>query len=56
VLEWFRAQDALHGGAFMLVGENPLSRTNFGCVFPRLILAITKAGSLVGVCGHAVHT
>jgi hypothetical protein len=56
VLEWFRAQDALHGGAFVLVGENPLSRTNFGCVFPRLILAITRAGSLVGVCGHAVHT
>jgi hypothetical protein len=56
VLEWFRTRDELHGPAFVLVGENPLSRTNFGCVFPRLILGITKAGSLVGVCGHAVHT
>jgi hypothetical protein len=56
VLEWFRTRDGLRGTAFVLVGENPLSRTNFGCVFPRLILGITAAGSLVGVCGHAVHT
>jgi hypothetical protein len=56
VLEWFCTRDDLHGLAFVLIGENPLSGTNFGCVFPRLILGITRAGSLVGVCGHAVHT
>jgi hypothetical protein len=56
VLRWFRDQEELHGGGFVLIGENPLSRTNFGCVFPRLLLGITKAGSLVGVCGHAVHS
>jgi hypothetical protein len=56
VLEWFRTRDELHGGAFVIVGDNPLSRTNFGCIFPRLVLGITKAGSLVGVCGHAVST
>ena len=56
VLDWFEAQGELHGNSFVLIGDNPLSPTNFGCVFPRLILRITKAGSLVGVCGHAVHT
>jgi hypothetical protein len=56
VLQWFRTRDEFRVGAFVLVGENPLSRTNFGCVFPRLILGFTKAGSLVGVCGHAVHS
>jgi hypothetical protein len=56
VLEWFRVRDELHGGAFVLIGEDRLSRTNYGCVFPRLVLGITKAGSVVGVCGHAVHT
>jgi hypothetical protein len=56
VLEWFRTRDELHGSMFVLIGENPLSQTNAGCVFPRLILGITKAGSFVGVCGHAVHT
>jgi hypothetical protein len=56
VLNWFRTNDELHGGAFVLIGEIPLSRTNLACIFPRLILGITRAGSLVGVCGHAVHT
>jgi hypothetical protein len=56
VLQWYRSRDELRGGVFVLVGENPLSRTNFGCIFPRLVLGITKAGSLVGVCGQAVHT
>jgi hypothetical protein len=56
VLEWFRTRSELRGGAFVLIGEDRLSQTNFGCVFPRLVLGVTKAGSLVGVCGYAVHT
>lgn len=56
VLAWFRGHEELHGGAFVLVGEDRLSGTNFCCVFPRLVLGITRAGSLVGVCGHAVQT
>jgi hypothetical protein len=38
------------------IGENPLSETNFACAFPRLVLAITQAGSVVGVCSHTIST
>jgi hypothetical protein len=55
VMDWFQTQE-LHGGSFVLIGEDRLSQSNFGCAFPRLVLGITKAGSLVGVCGHAVQT
>jgi hypothetical protein len=56
VLDWFRNRDEFRDAAFVLIGENRLSQTNFGCIFPRLVLGITKAGSLAGVCGHAVNT
>ena len=41
-----------------IVAENPLDddSKNGGCVFPRLALSITPAGSLIGICGSTVHT
>lgn len=57
LIRWFKSQDELFAASFVEVGNgDPLSEVNFGCVFPRLVGAITKAGSLVGVMGHAVHT
>jgi hypothetical protein len=56
VLAWFRDNPELRDGGFVLIGDDPLGPANFGCVFPRLVLGVTSAGSLVGVCGHAVHT
>jgi hypothetical protein len=55
LLAWFQSQEDLHGGAFVMVGEKRLSRQNFGRVFPRLVLGLTRSGSLVGVCGYAVN-
>ena len=31
-------------------------QVNYGWIFPRLALAITRSGSLVGICGEVVHT
>lgn len=42
--------------AYIEIGDHPMSDTNFGCAFPRLLVAVTEAGSLAGVCGYAVHT
>jgi hypothetical protein len=43
--------------SFVEIGDgDTMSEVNFGCVFPRLVVALTKSGSIVGVCGHAVHT
>jgi hypothetical protein len=54
--QFFRSVPEIVGAAYIEIGDHPLSATNFGCVFPRLILAVTEAGSLTGACGYAVHT
>jgi hypothetical protein len=56
VLRWFESRQELHGTSFVMIGEGRLSETNFGCVFPRLVLSVTRLGSVVGLCGHAVKT
>jgi hypothetical protein len=57
LIRWFKSQEELFAASFVEVGNgDPMGEVNFGCVFPRLVGAITKAGSLVGVMGHAVHT
>jgi hypothetical protein len=56
LMSWFEAQEEITAGAFVLVGHGMLGESNFGCVFPRLVVGLTRAGSLVGVCGHAVQT
>ena len=55
-IRWFQSKEELLNGSFVMIGDRSLSDTNFACVFPRLVLGITRSGSLVGVCGHAVHT
>ena len=49
LIRWFDKHDELHGASYIAIGEEPLSQTNFGCVFPRLHVALTHAGSLAGV-------
>jgi hypothetical protein len=56
MMKWFNENELLHGTAFVMIGDDPLDDENAGCVFPRLALGITEAGSLVGICGHVVHT
>jgi hypothetical protein len=58
MIKWFNENELLHGTAFVMIGDDPLDDefTNAGCVFPRLALGLTAAGSLVGICSHVVHT
>jgi hypothetical protein len=56
MIHWFHLQTELHSRVFVRIGEDPLSEENLGCVYPRLALSLTQAGSLVGICGHVVHT
>lgn len=63
MIRWFRAQPELRAPSFVMIGEDPLDggapadeeSENGGCVFPRLALALTKAGSVVGICNYVVH-
>jgi hypothetical protein len=45
---WFRELKELRGPCYVAIGEHPLSETNLACVFPRLHVGLTPAGSLVG--------
>jgi hypothetical protein len=60
MVRWFRSRPELHGPAFVQVGDDPLDdyleSGNGGCVFPRLAVALTAAGSLVGLGGWVVHS
>jgi hypothetical protein len=58
MIKWFHDQEKLHSAAFVMIGDDPLDNEfkNAGCVFPRLALGLTEAGSVVGICGHVVHT
>lgn len=61
MIDWFYKQPELHGQAFVQIGKDPLDEdveeefANGGCVFPRLALAITKAGSIVGSWNRVVE-
>lgn len=59
MIKWFHSQERLHSPVFVEIGDYPLDDEvfgNSGSVFPRLALALTESGSLVGVCGQVVHT
>jgi hypothetical protein len=56
MMRWFHGAGGLHAGSFVMIGETPLGGPNAGCVHPRLALALTEAGSLVGIGGCVVHT
>jgi len=53
---WYQAHKEFRDARFVMIGENPLSKLNFGCQFPRIVFGMTEAGSLVGICGDAVQT
>lgn len=50
-VDWLRAQPGLHGFAFVSIG---LSEDEGGSTHPRLAVALTDKGSVVGVCGYVV--
>lgn len=54
MIEWFHSQEELHSPVFVAIGDSDL--VNTGSTFPRLMLALTKSGSLIGLCGQVVHT
>jgi hypothetical protein len=56
LMNWMKDADQFRDAAFILVGNNPLSDRNFAACFPRLAVALTHTGNLVGVCGHSVQT
>ncbi|HEY7152790.1 MAG TPA: hypothetical protein VH575_02425 [Gemmataceae bacterium] len=58
MIAWFNSQEELHGACFVSIDEpkGDRFREAIGCIFPRLVLAITKQGSLVGLFGCVVHT
>ena len=54
LIAWFGSQAALHGACFVSIDD--LSREPIGVIFPRLVLAATKQGSLVGLFSCVVWT
>ncbi len=56
LLQWFHSQPDFQNTAFVCIGEDPLGGDNGGCVFPRLAVGLTQAGSIAGIAGCVVHT
>jgi len=56
MMKWFRSRKEFMSAGFVMIGEDPLGGENGGCVFPRLALGFTHAGSLAGIASYVVHT
>ena len=67
LISWFGSQGELSGAAFVRIGDYdelrkvkhdalPPGTNTFGCVLPRLAVALTKQGSLIGILGCVVQT
>ncbi|MEO1350744.1 MAG: hypothetical protein AAFW84_18365 [Cyanobacteria bacterium J06635_15] len=56
LINWFNQHDDLRSVSLVEIGDGMLSNYNLGCVFPRLIVGLTKAGSLAGLAGYVVYT
>jgi hypothetical protein len=50
LVDWFHASKDLHSPTFVSMGLKGYAEPGFGSMFPQLSLAITKKGSLVGLC------
>lgn len=50
LVEWLHTQKELHGAVFVSVGLKSCAKPGFGSSFPQLALAITRKGSVVGLC------
>jgi hypothetical protein len=58
LIDWYRQQPELANAVFVTIDLDKFAdgHENGGCVFPRLVLGLTKAGSLVGLSSCVVHT
>jgi hypothetical protein len=58
LIDWYNQQSDLAHAVFVEIDLFPFEdhHQNSGCVFPRLVLGLTKAGSLVGLSSCVVHT
>jgi hypothetical protein len=58
LIDWYHKQSDLTHAVFVAIDLFPFEdhHQNGGCVFPRLVLGLTKAGSLVGLSSCVVHT
>jgi hypothetical protein len=57
LIDWYHQQPDLAHAVFVAIDLcHEDGHNNHGCVFPRLVLGLTKAGSLVGLSSCVVHT
>jgi hypothetical protein len=54
-VKWAQSQKSLQQLSYVCIGYDTCQEPNLCAVFPRLILGVTKAGSLVGACGTIVQ-
>jgi|GEM_PF-4953830 len=56
LVDYLQSHRQLHSPAYVQVGQDRMSETNFACVFPRLWVGITDRGSLAGLFAHEVNS
>lgn len=54
-VQWFKAQQELRDACYVDMGYDDCQGPNLAAVFPRLVVALTRAGSLVGAAGCIVQ-
>lgn len=54
-VRWLTTQEDLTQTAYVEIGYDTGQEPNYAAVFPRLVLGLTKNGSLVGACGSIVQ-
>jgi hypothetical protein len=52
---WAARQTDLAQVSYVAIGYDTCQEPNYAAVFPRLVLSLTRAGSLVGACGTIVQ-
>ncbi len=60
MIQWFQQQPELHDSVFINIGSECVTDhqagSGSGCVFPRLIVGLTKASSIVGMITFVSHS
>jgi hypothetical protein len=57
LIDWYQTQKDLSNSVFVEINlDTADGHENNGCVMPRLVVGLTKAGSLVGLSSCVVHT
>lgn len=54
-VDWVASQSDLRLVSYVQIGYDTGQEPNYAAVFPRLVLGVTAAGSLVGACGTVVQ-